>query len=40
MLKSASGGSTSLVHRRDQLYGMLDSAVAGLDVQLDLKRAQ
>jgi hypothetical protein len=40
MLKSASGGSTSLLHRRDQLYGMLDSAVAGLDVQLDLKRAQ
>jgi len=40
MLKSASGGSTSLVHRRDQLYGMLNSAVEDLDVQLDLKRAQ
>jgi len=40
MLKSSSGGSTSLVHRGDQLYGMLNSAVAGLDVQLDLKKAQ
>jgi hypothetical protein len=40
MLKSSSGGSTSLKHRGNQLYGMLDSAVAGLDVELDLKRVQ
>jgi len=40
LLKSSSGGSTALVHRRDQLYGMLNSAVGGLDVQLDLKRVQ
>ena len=39
-LKSSSGRSTSLVHRRDDLYGMLNSAVEDLDVQLDLKRVQ
>ncbi|OLB43358.1 MAG: hypothetical protein AUI04_02655 [Candidatus Rokubacteria bacterium 13_2_20CM_2_64_8] len=32
--------STSLVHRGDDLYGMLDSAVEDLDVQLDLKRVR
>jgi len=40
LLKSSSRGSTSLIHRGNDLYGLLDSAVAGLDVQLDLKRAQ
>src|SRR5882724_10005627 len=39
-LKSSSGGSTSLVHRGNDLYGMLDSAVQDLDVQLDLKRVR
>src|SRR5438094_10105639 len=39
-LKSSSGGSTSLVHRENDLYGMLDSAVQDLDVQLDLKRVR
>ena len=39
-LKSSSGGSTSLVHRGNDLYGMLDSAVEDLDVQLDLKRVR
>src|SRR3989454_994372 len=39
-LKSSSGRSTSLVHRGDDLYGMLDSAVEDLDVQLDLKRVR
>jgi len=39
-LKSSSGGSTSLVHRENDLYGMLDSAVQDLYVQLDLKRVR
>ena len=39
-LKSSSGGSISLVHRGNDLYGMLDSAVQDLDVQLDLKRVR
>ena len=39
-LRNDSGGSTALVHRGDQLYGLLNSAVGGLDVQLDLKKAQ
>ncbi len=39
-LKSSSGRSTSLVDRGDDLYGMLDSAVQDLDVQLDLKRVR
>src|SRR5438876_11787626 len=39
-LKSSSGGSTSLGHREDDLYRMLDSAVQDLDVQLDLKRVR
>lgn len=40
ILTSSSGASTSLVHRRDDLYGMLNSAMEDLDVQLDLKRVQ
>jgi len=40
LVKSSSGGSTWLKHRGNQLYGMLNSAVGGLDVQLDLKKAQ
>jgi len=40
VLRNAAGGSASLKHRGDQLYGLLDSAVAGLDVQVDLKKAQ
>jgi len=40
ILKSSSGARTSLVNRGNDLYGMLDSAVAGLDVQVDLRRAQ
>src|SRR2546430_8326147 len=37
-LQSSSGRSPALVHRENDLYGVLDSAVQDLDVQLDLKR--
>jgi len=39
VLRSDRGGTASLVHRGDTLYGLLNSAVAGFDVQLDLKKA-
>ena len=40
MLRNAAGGTATLKHRGDQLYGLLESAVADLNVQVDLKKVQ
>jgi len=39
-LHSSNRGTAKLVHRGDALYGLLDSSVAGLDVEVSLKKAQ
>src|SRR5262249_44077111 len=37
---SGPGGTRPLVHKGEDLYGILNSAVAGMDVQVDLKKAR